>query len=232
MSMKLIPIAGAIAVSLFWATSAGATTITIGASIDGGTINQLAQGTDFANFAGAIGGSGYTINGINGALGVNPFSFLSNSLNVATTGDTTGTLDIYVTMQGITSPTGFTSLLSTLTSNVLGTGWTENLQTYLDLGNGLWTINNTSTNPQLAAHGFNGLGTFSQIANETLTGPYSLTELFIISAPGAGTANATINISQTPLPAALPLFATGLLGFWGWSRKRKASADLADVSHA
>ena len=33
-------------------------------------------------------------------------------------------------------------------------------------------------------------------------------------------------ISQTPLPAALPLFATGLgvLGLLGWRRKRKAAA--------
>jgi len=230
MNTKLIPIAGAIAGSLLWVTSAGAVTVTIGESIDGGSINQLATGTNSAAFAGAIGGTGYTINGINGALGIAPDIFLSNSLNIATTGDTVGTLDIYVTVRGLTSPTGFTGLLSSLTSNALGLGWTENLQTYLDLNNGLWTINNTPTNPQLAAHGFTGLGTFSQGVNETLVGPYSLTELFIISAPVAGTANATIDISQTPLPATLPLLATGLLGFWGWSRKRKASADC--VSHA
>jgi probable HAF family extracellular repeat protein len=37
---------------------------------------------------------------------------------------------------------------------------------------------------------------------------------------------ADIPISQTPLPAALPLFATGLggLGLLGWRRKRKAQA--------
>jgi hypothetical protein len=34
-------------------------------------------------------------------------------------------------------------------------------------------------------------------------------------------------LAETPLPAALPLFATGLgaLGFLGWRRKRKAAAD-------
>ena len=38
--------------------------------------------------------------------------------------------------------------------------------------------------------------------------------------------NFNITITQTPLPAALPLFATGLgvLGLLGWRRKRKASA--------
>ena len=36
-------------------------------------------------------------------------------------------------------------------------------------------------------------------------------------------------VSATPLPAALPLFATGLgaLGLFGWSRKRKNAAALA-----
>ena len=36
-------------------------------------------------------------------------------------------------------------------------------------------------------------------------------------------------VSATPLPAALPLFATGLgaLGLLGWRRKRKASAAVA-----
>jgi hypothetical protein len=35
-----------------------------------------------------------------------------------------------------------------------------------------------------------------------------------------------VNVSQTPLPAALPLFATGLglMGLLGWRRKRKAQA--------
>ena len=34
------------------------------------------------------------------------------------------------------------------------------------------------------------------------------------------------NVTNTPLPAALPLFATGLagLGLLGWRRKRKAQA--------
>jgi hypothetical protein len=41
--------------------------------------------------------------------------------------------------------------------------------------------------------------------------------------------NIDITVSQTPLPAALPLFASGLgaLGLLGWRRKRKASAAIA-----
>ena len=39
----------------------------------------------------------------------------------------------------------------------------------------------------------------------------------------------TLESSVTPLPAALPLFATGLgaIGLFGWRRKRKASASVA-----
>jgi hypothetical protein len=39
----------------------------------------------------------------------------------------------------------------------------------------------------------------------------------------------TLEIGQTPLPAALPLFATGLggLGLLGWRRKRKSAAPIA-----
>ena len=44
-----------------------------------------------------------------------------------------------------------------------------------------------------------------------------------------GTWAITEQLAQTPLPAALPLFATGLgaLGLLGWRRKRKASAAIA-----
>src|SRR5262249_57880343 len=53
--------------------------------------------------------------------------------------------------------------------------------------------------------------------------------------PGIGSCNSTSNpvytgtAMATPLPAALPLFATGLgaLGLLGWRRKRKAAADTA-----
>jgi hypothetical protein len=39
----------------------------------------------------------------------------------------------------------------------------------------------------------------------------------------------SLEVAQTPLPAALPLFATGLgaLGLLGWRRKRKTSAAIA-----
>lgn len=48
---------------------------------------------------------------------------------------------------------------------------------------------------------------------------------------GSGVAadSLTLNIAQTPIPTALPLFATGLgaLSLLGWRRKRKAAATIA-----
>ena len=42
--------------------------------------------------------------------------------------------------------------------------------------------------------------------------------------------NTTLSFTPTPLPAALPLFATGLgaLGLLGWRRKRKALLSQPD----
>jgi hypothetical protein len=39
----------------------------------------------------------------------------------------------------------------------------------------------------------------------------------------------TVTLGSTPLPAAFPLFATGLgaLGLFGWRRKRKSGAAVA-----
>lgn len=48
--------------------------------------------------------------------------------------------------------------------------------------------------------------------------------------PAGGTSDFTLfTVANTPLPAALPLFATGLgaIGLLGWRRKRKASAAIA-----
>ena len=49
------------------------------------------------------------------------------------------------------------------------------------------------------------------------------------NSPEAGTGyidSISVTVNQTPLPAALPLFATGLgaLGLLGWRRKRKQAA--------
>jgi hypothetical protein len=65
--------------------------------------------------------------------------------------------------------------------------------------------------------------TFQQLGYVTEGGSYFYSAL----GTGAGSSvTVTPVVSATPLPAALPLFATGLgaLGLLGWRRKRKAQA--------
>ena len=38
------------------------------------------------------------------------------------------------------------------------------------------------------------------------------------------------SLTTTPIPGTLPLFASGLVGFWAWSRKRKGTAQLPSPS--
>jgi hypothetical protein len=38
------------------------------------------------------------------------------------------------------------------------------------------------------------------------------------------------SLTTTPIPGTLPLFASGLVGFWAWSRKRKGNAQLPSPS--
>jgi hypothetical protein len=67
---------------------------------------------------------------------------------------------------------------------------------------------------------------YSSIPAGLTTDPYVVTELYAVTLPSDGTSNAEIDFNATPLPAALPLFATGLgaFGLLGWRRKRKAAA--------
>jgi hypothetical protein len=60
---------------------------------------------------------------------------------------------------------------------------------------------------------------------------YALNEgdSFTVHVAGATySGDVTYNVAATPLPATLPLFASGLgaLGLLGWSRKRKARVSL------
>jgi hypothetical protein len=67
-----------------------------------------------------------------------------------------------------------------------------------------------------------------QIFTGDVTAPVLSPGTFLLHQAATG-AEEILTISETPLPAALPLFATGLgaLGFLRWRRKRKASVAIA-----
>ena len=114
--------------------------------------------------------------------------------------------------------------ISSFTSNSLPTGWSVIEQTFIDTANGLFTTTG-ATVTQLGNTLFNAIGTSVTAAIAASGNNYSVTHLYTIVATGTGAALSTINLQTLPipLPGALPLFATGLLGLWALRRKRKAA---------
>jgi hypothetical protein len=223
MNRRFLSFAG-IASAFLWASTANAATITIGlqeAGFNGGAIQTVASSaTGVAQFAGAFG----TFTSITASGTGNPplpDGQLLNSNTLDVSGATPGTLNVYVTSSGNTSPTGLIPFLSSFTNNLLTAGWTVTERTFLDAGNGVF-----ATTTALGSAVFDAIGTsVTTTLAATGAGPYSLTHLYTIVATGIGSANSTINLSAVPLPGALPLFATGLLGLWALRRKRKAKAE-------
>ncbi len=85
------------------------------------------------------------------------------------------------------------------------------------------------------AHGtlfltFNSDGGFDYTPNSNFTGIDTFTYQDVASnGTTSNTATVRIDVTATPLPAALPMFASGLgaMGLLGWRRKRKAQGAIA-----
>ena len=225
MKAKLLALAG-IASAFLWASTANSATVTIGAAPGpvpapnyGGVVATRSHivrvrrvyRSDWGVFnANQITATGRPINPLPNILG-------STSFNITAEG--AGTLRVFVTSQGNTDVSS--EWISSFTSNSLPTGWSVREQTFIDTANGLFTTTG-ATVTQLGNTLFNAIGTSVAAAIAASGNNYSVTHLYTIVATGAGSALSTITLS-TPLPGALPLFATGLLGLWALRRKRKAA---------
>jgi hypothetical protein len=220
MCKGLLTIAG-IAVSLLWTPVANAATITIGLELNGGGINTVAGAPNAASFVGNFGTFSYVqVHAAGNPPLPNPELLNSNTLDVSS--HTPGTLEIYVTASDIASPTGLLNFISGFTQNLMTAGWSVTEETFLDPNNGIFT-----TVQLLGSALFNNIGHVDTASTAaTGSGPYSLTQVYTIVAAGLGSTNSTINLSGTvvPLPAALPLFASGLFGLWAWGRRRKSQS--------
>jgi hypothetical protein len=170
------------------------------------------------------------------------FNFVPTGTLTANTGDvttattiTSGAPDVVTTIltNNIGLASGATITLTSPTPVTLGSTFTKSFTT--PMGSFLENLTVTLVTPGPSSRGITATGTISQTSG---TG-FDPTPVFYSAAytqnggPGAQI-NASFNDSttpptSTPLPAALPLFATGIggLGFLGWRRKRKAQVVAA-----
>jgi hypothetical protein len=184
-------------------TSASASTVTITLQQSGFADFQT-SGTGSAS-TGTMTFGTFTIDNVTGSS--NPFAFpiqISGSSSLGT--GTGGTLNVFVTVQGLTAQTG--AFFSGFTENSISGATTVQELTFVDPLNGL----NGGT--QIGSTSFTALGSTSQtyfIDPTLLTNPYSLTEEFIITTDGQGAALATITVA---VPEA-STWAMMILGFFG-----------------
>jgi|HubBroStandDraft_1064217.scaffolds.fasta_scaffold35105_3 hypothetical protein len=139
----------------------------------------------------------------------------SDTLDVHTSGS--GALYLCVTETGLSGPIS-TRALSSFASSELPRGWTVSETTYADAADTAFGTADT-----LGTHAFTATGLATSLSALSISGTFSLTEIYKITAVGGGTTSDSIDIADTPEPATLALLAVGLLGTAIGLRRRRRS---------
>jgi hypothetical protein len=237
--MKKLLLCSAAVFVMGWAPSSHATTVE--ASINEGS-SSFVTGTNLINGATTTGlPSGFTevsVSALSSPLLNQPDQLSSTAINISTSGATAGTpLILEVTAYNFTSPTGNAVATVGYTANDVSGGGSVSVTEAAYIGTTPYALSGLISNNTDApcAGPFTAVASCSVTSFGTIAGPYSLTEVFTISATGLTNTNLTIDIQlaaegtpQTPLPGALPLFASGLafLGIAGWRKRKKAGGRL------
>lgn len=219
--LRLLIVSGAAAASVFGVSAAGAATVDVGYCFTLGcsSITTLGTGTNTATASGSESngpGDSWTITQLSGQstpLAAPPT--LLNGSAIAAQTSTGGAIYLFVTATGLTGP--LANNLQALFQDVsLSGGATITEAAWYDPSNGAYA--------EIDSLGSATLTNFSLASATTavsIPGTYSLTEEFELNSSGTGSVNADISVNTTPIPGALPLFASGVVGFWAWARKKR-----------
>jgi hypothetical protein len=184
-------------------------------STDGGATFTAVPGSGSPITTGSFSTPNFTAS-LLGSAGDAPASLFGQTLTLSSSG--TGSIIIEVSSTGYTSPVGTVGFLSKFSNNPGSSGLTVTESTYADAGNAAF-----GTTQSLSSATFTGLSTSESGATATgLSNPYSLTEVFTISASGAGQAQSTINISAVPEPSTWAMMILGFLGIGFVTYRKKA----------
>jgi hypothetical protein len=206
--------------SLLGVSAANATTtVELGIGSTPTTYATSSGGTATYTTTTQSGYSSITISGTGNPPLTLPALLDSSTIDAVSTDLGGGMVDIWVTEIGLTDPVpGFSSSL--ILNGGSSVSITEN--TFYSATN-----NPYATTVLLASQTVSpGGSTTVSTVQSSGSGPYSITEEYVIDLGPGQNVNADIDIDATPIPGTLPLFASGLFGFWAWSRKRKPTVKL------